>query len=125
VLEWALADLIRDGDLERHLARSRRVYQDRAAAFQDALVRILGPGFRARPPRGGLACWVETPPDLDLEAWAAACRRAGVRFLPGGRFRLGGGPLAAIPLGFGHLEPGEAQEALGRMALNLPGAARG
>jgi GntR family transcriptional regulator/MocR family aminotransferase len=124
VLEWSVADLLRDGDLERHLARARRVYRERRDAFLDGLREELGPesegGFRFPPPEGGLACWVELPPGLDAEAWCSACQRASLKVHPGSRYEFSGRPLSGLRLGFAHLEPEEARRALGLLGRALP-----
>jgi len=113
VLEWAVADLIRDGDWERHLARSRRVLRQRREAFVQGVNEVLGEGFEVTPCGGGQACWVRIPADLDMAAWATACLGAGVRILPGSHHDFHGRELAGLRLGFAHLEPVEARQALG------------
>lgn len=112
VLEWAVADLIRDGDYARHLARQRAVYSLRRDDFLEALAVDLGAGFSARRPGGGLACWVETPLDLDLEALAARARETGLRLRPGARHAFDGRRIPAFPFGFGALEAAEQRRAL-------------
>jgi len=119
VLEWAMADLIRDGDLERHLARARKVLKQRRDALEHWVEEFLGPGFRLRASDGGQACWVETPPGLDLAAWAEACQIGGVKFHPPALFGFGGQVPPGIRLGFAHLEAGEIRAALATMRREL------
>jgi len=118
VLEWAVADVMRDGDLVRHLARSRKIYRERRDAFARALQAGLGPGFEVVPPGSGLACWVKTPPGLPLEPWCSRCLLAGVKLLPGSHFEFHGLPLQGLRLGFGHLEEAEAHKALAILVRN-------
>jgi len=113
VLEWAMADLIRDGDLERHLARSRKVLQKRREAFRCSILAELGADFEIQACDGGQACWVRIPSSLDAEAWAQACLRAGVKFHPGSHYDFQGRRLSGVRLGFAHLEAGEARRTLG------------
>ncbi|MBI4913099.1 MAG: PLP-dependent aminotransferase family protein [Acidobacteria bacterium] len=115
VLEWAMADLIRDGDFERHLARARKTYQERKEVFLAQAMAHLGPEFRCADPPGGLGCWLKVPDHLDTDAWASHCRAAGVQIHPGRRFDFQGRPLPAVFLGFAHLQDGEARDALHRM----------
>ncbi len=112
VLEWAVADLIRDGDYARHLARCRQVYAQRLEDCLDALPVDLGPEFATRRPDGGLACWIETPPDLDLEAWALRAREAGLRLRPGARHAFDGRRLPGFVFGHAALEAGEQRRSL-------------
>jgi GntR family transcriptional regulator/MocR family aminotransferase len=119
VLEWALADLLRDGDYSRHLARVRQVYAQRLSDLLEALPVELGAGFQARRPEGGLACWLESP-GVDIEAWCRRAQAAGVRILPGSRHALMPRPIEALRLGFGALEPGEMRRALRVLREALP-----
>jgi GntR family transcriptional regulator / MocR family aminotransferase len=116
VLEWAVADFIRDGDFERHLARTRKIYTERRQMFLDSIHEDLGPGFEAQDPEGGLACWVRVPDDLDLEAWSKACRNEGIKFYPGRVHEFEQKPLPFIRLGFACLEPAEMRSILQRMS---------
>ncbi len=120
VLEWAVADLLRDGDLERHVARSRKIYRERRDAFLEALTQTLGAAFRVHPAPAGLFCWLELPAGLDATAWCARCRCAGLRILPGSRFDAQGRPLPGLRLGFAHLDPEEARRALAILKGALP-----
>ncbi len=115
VLEWTLADLIRDGDLERHLLRVRKVYRERREAFLESLGRHLGAGFDCDDPPGGLGCWIRLPHGLDAVAWARHARDAGVKVL------VQRTPADHVLLGAAHLQPQEAEEALRRLrkALDL------
>jgi GntR family transcriptional regulator/MocR family aminotransferase len=112
VLEWAVADLIRDGDLDRHLARSRKILRERREAFLLGAREALGSGFEPMSCDGGQAVWVKAPAAFDLQAWTQACLLAGVRVRPGSHYDFHGRPLAGLRLGFAHLEPGEASQAL-------------
>ena len=103
VLEWAVADLIRDGDLERHLARARKIYRERRDTFAEMAQKCLGMGFEITVPESGLALWVQTPRRLDLEKWATACLRAGIKMHPGRHFEFHGQPLNALRLSLIHI----------------------
>jgi len=119
VLEWAVADLIRDGDLERHLARARKIYRERRDTFAEMAQKCLGMDFEITVPESGLALWVQTPRWLDLEKWATACLRAGIKMHPGRHFEFHGQPLNALRLGYGHLEAEDMQQALGVLTREL------
>jgi GntR family transcriptional regulator/MocR family aminotransferase len=86
VLECAVADLLEDGEIQRHVRRVRRVYHQRrdavCAAFDANFSGVL---TYARPP-GGLALWARVAKDVDLAAWHARCRERGVFFQEGGLF---------------------------------------
>ena len=74
VIDWcppvatqvALAALIDDGHLDRHLRRSRAAYRERHRLLRDALGQSLRPGYRLLPAQAGLHLAVvrpELPPD--------------------------------------------------------------
>src|SRR5262245_2351965 len=69
-LEAAIAELIEDGELQRHVARARRVYAERRLVLADALRRGLGESADFTIPNGGMALWVRFKPPVDVERWA-------------------------------------------------------
>lgn len=115
VLESAVAELIEDGALHRHIRKMKRVYEARREVLAGALRRRLGGAVRFDLPAGGLALWVETP-GLDADAFAAGCRRRGVWFHSARRFALDGRPRQAIRLGFARATEDQIEEACARMA---------
>jgi GntR family transcriptional regulator / MocR family aminotransferase len=106
VLERAMAELMEDGELQRHLNRMVQVYRRRRDALSVALVRELGGAVSFRLPAGGLALWVRVQDGIDVDRWAARALAGGVVFQPGRRFAFDGGPVAGMRLGFsGYPEP--------------------
>jgi len=119
VLEWAVGDLIRDGDLARHIRRARRLYQER----RDRMAGLLGEHLEGRLtftlPEGGMALWAEPAAGFDLEAWIGRCRGQNLVLNPGRVYNVDGQPLAGTRIAFAELEAEEAQEAVRRMVLSL------
>lgn len=120
VVEWSVADFIRDGDFQRHLARVRPVYTDRRQEFLRLLDSELGSILEARIPSGGLGCWVRLRGDLDLDAWSLACRKGGVKFHAGRHFDFENQAIPYFRLGFGALETSEIHRALDCMRESMP-----
>src|SRR5690606_4375605 len=77
-LEAAVAGLMEDGELQRHVWRTRRSYLARRDALVEALRRQLGERLIIRPPPGGLALWAGVE-GLDVDDWAERARALGVR----------------------------------------------
>ncbi len=113
--EHAVADLLRDGELVRHLRRVQRIYARRQGLLSRALGRALGDVLAFRVPSGGLALW-STARGVDVEAWRARALARGVAVDVGRRYRLDGAPLAALRLGFAALDEAEILEAVRRLA---------
>ena len=68
--EAAVATLIEDGELQRHVARVRRVYASRREILAGSLRRTFGDGVEFTPAPGGMALWVRLRMSVDVEAWA-------------------------------------------------------
>jgi GntR family transcriptional regulator/MocR family aminotransferase len=119
VTEAAVAAMITDRDLQRHANAMRRMYQRRRDALAEALDRHLGSVLRFEAPTGGMALWVETAPDVDVDAWSERARERGVGFLPGRRYDINGSNLPAARLGFAPLTESEIEEAVKRLAAAL------
>jgi GntR family transcriptional regulator/MocR family aminotransferase len=118
-LELAVAELMEDGELMRHAWRARRHFQRRRDVLAALLHEHLGDAVRFRVPRGGLALWVEAP-GIDVEAWATRALARGVRFFTGRSYDPHGKALAALRLGFAHLDEDELARAVAVMAACRP-----
>jgi GntR family transcriptional regulator / MocR family aminotransferase len=114
VLEWAVADLIRDGDLARHVRKMRKVY----AARRDHLVGLLQERFRERleveAPRGGMSLWIRGREGVDLAAWVQAARGTGLKLNPPAHFYMGKAQ-AAFRMGFAQANEAELTDAVDRL----------
>lgn len=110
VLEWAFADLLRDGDLDRHLRRAAHTYSERAARFAAGVRERLGARLEVGR-RDGLRLWVEARPGFDLVRWAATCRERGVR-LPSDPGNSGCGAPGRLALGFAAFDDPEQVQVL-------------
>jgi GntR family transcriptional regulator/MocR family aminotransferase len=118
ILEVAMAELVAEGELQRHVWRMRKVFEERRDALAQALRTDLGSAVRFRPPSGGPTVWCEVDPAIDVERWVESAKARGVWFNSGSRFFLGE-PRASLSLSFVSLAPKELREAVRRMALGL------
>jgi GntR family transcriptional regulator/MocR family aminotransferase len=119
VLERAMAELMEDGELQRHLNRMDRVYRTRRDALCTGLRDTLGEALRVVPPTGGLAVWAEVQGAIDVDAWAARALELGVSFQPGRRFSFDGSAVPGLRLGFSNYPEPELQEVARRMRSAL------
>lgn len=119
VLEWAISELILDGELDRHLRRVRKAAQERREALEDALVHGLKERVRFTPNRGAMGLWLhgvgkmEDPLRFDL--WVRACALKGLKLRVGTYFDAEGKPNAATRFGFTAFRPEELQQAVALM----------
>ncbi len=113
-LELAVAELLEEGELQRHVRRVRRAYRERRNVFCDAIDKHLAGVLSVTPPPGGMALWGEVL-DRDADGLAVAAELEGVSFHPGRAFAFDGRPRPHARLGFASLSPEELEEAVRRM----------
>jgi GntR family transcriptional regulator/MocR family aminotransferase len=114
--EAAVAALIEDGEVQRHVARVRRVYAGRREALAGSLRRAFGDGVEFTLAGGGMALWVRLRMRIDVEAWARRSVRRGVSWYAGRRYAFDGQPRPFTRLSFASLDGRELTEAVKRMA---------
>lgn len=85
-LQVALADFLRSGAYERHLAGLRRKLRERRDALMESLDAEMPEGTSYQRPEGGYQVWVELPEPLDTRELFADALRAGVLVAPGFQF---------------------------------------
>ncbi len=114
-LERAMAELLEDGEIARHLNRMHPVYRLRRDALARALRADLGEVLTFAPPAGGLALWATVRGGVDVDAWARRALERGVAFQAGRQFAFDGRPVQALRLGFS----AHAEEELAEVARRL------
>ena len=119
-VEHAVAELLEDGEVQRHARRMRSVYTSRREALAEALTRQLGGAVSFELPAGGMAIWVKAADGVDVEAWSERAARHKVAFSTAKRFTFDGRPRAFLRLGFASLTETEIAEAVRRMKRALP-----
>jgi GntR family transcriptional regulator/MocR family aminotransferase len=118
--EAALAELIEDGELQRHTRRMRRVYHARRDHAAELLRKQLGAALSFEVPNGGMALWARAAPDIDVEAWAQRAETAGVVFQSERQFRWDGEPGSHLRLGYAALSEAELARAVRRLHESMP-----
>jgi GntR family transcriptional regulator/MocR family aminotransferase len=120
VQEWALAELILEGELQRQLLRVRKAAAERREALEDALRHALAATLAFDPAHGAMALWLTGCGRLADPAvfglWIRACQSRGLKLRPGKHYALEGRDLAATRLGFTGFTPEELQRAVALMS---------
>jgi GntR family transcriptional regulator / MocR family aminotransferase len=114
--EWAVADLMEDGELQRHFWRMRRVYQSRRDNCLRELREKLGQWLQVSVPPGGMALWGRVCRSLPVGALQEEASRRGVLFQPGRQFTWGQRETQHVRLGYGALTEQELSIAVSRLA---------
>ncbi|HJU25910.1 MAG TPA: PLP-dependent aminotransferase family protein, partial [Rhodanobacteraceae bacterium] len=118
-MECAIAELFEDGELLRHVRRTRRIYAARRDAFADALNKHLGSALSFRIPEGGMALWARADASIDVAAWTSAGEREGVQFKDARAYDFFNREQPYLRLGFSYHDEAELTEAAARMARAL------
>jgi GntR family transcriptional regulator/MocR family aminotransferase len=119
VVEAAVAELLEEGEVQRHARRVRRIYHRRRDVLCAALSRHLGGALTFKVPAGGTALWAEAAPDIDVEAWRERAAAGGLLFQSGGSFTFSGEPAPFVRLGFAPCDEREIELAVRRLVRAL------
>jgi DNA-binding transcriptional MocR family regulator len=115
VTQAALATLIADGALERHVRRLRKRAAARREALLAALAAHMPAGTRITPPAGGSMLWVTLPEGVDPERVHARARAASIAYTPGDLFSTDGSFAASLCLAFSRQTPAEIEQGIAEL----------
>jgi DNA-binding transcriptional MocR family regulator len=118
-LQAALADFMRSGAYDRHLAAQRKRLRARRDALLESLAQELPEGATWTTPEGGLQLWVELPEPLDSREVHADALREGVLVAPGFQFLSDGRPSRGLRLSIGQCDEAAIREAVRRLGKLL------
>jgi GntR family transcriptional regulator/MocR family aminotransferase len=118
--QYALAELITDGQYDRHLRATRQRYRARRDAFV-AELRTRLPGLSVRGVSAGLHLYLELPHGTDEARLVAAARAHSVAVTGVADMRLNPGPPALV-VGFAAEPERKLAEAVRRLATALDDA---
>jgi len=104
------------GWFDAHTAQLRVMYASRRDALVDALTTTFGDRIRFTPPSGGMFAWAELD-DVDTAALLPSALEAGVCFVPGVEFEVGGSSLRNwLRLSYATVDEARLGEAVRRLA---------
>ena len=112
IAEAAVAELLEEGEVERHARRMRAVYRARRDVLVEALTARLGERVSFEVPQGGMALWVRVH-GASPERWVARAKERDVIFRAGRDLALE--PPEEVPfvrMGFTRLDERELTRAV-------------
>ena len=113
LMEEAMANLLRNGDIDRHLKKANKIYHERRDFFCALLRRELKGKIEFSVPAGGFAVWARLG-DRDPQVVAAQCQKLGLHVSDGQDYwHQKPGKINGIRLGFAALNEKEMEEAVG------------
>jgi GntR family transcriptional regulator/MocR family aminotransferase len=122
VLEHAIAELIEEGELQRHARKMRRIYEQRRDALVATLHRELAGALSFELPAGGMTLWARVDRSIRLEAWRQRALERGVSVATARDFDLERRPRPFLRLAFARHDEAELAEAVRRLRRALPSA---
>lgn len=81
--QLAVADLLENGQYERHLRRARGDYGQAVARMTDAIIHYFPEGTKITRPEGGFVIWLELPGEIDTFVLAHKALELGISIAPG------------------------------------------
>lgn len=105
LMEQAIAELLEEKEIQRHLKKAVKVYQDRRDLFTSLLIKELGGELTFDAPPGGLSVWTNWNPDLNLMRISKNCTKMNLH-LPQ-ELLYQNEHSTAMRLGFGNLNEQE------------------
>ena len=82
-----VADVLKDGFIDRHVPTIRALYKQQCEAMLQALDReMAGLGLSWNRPAGGMFLWVQLPPGMKAIPLLTKAVEKGVAFVPGSAF---------------------------------------
>lgn len=123
-MEAAVAELIDEGELQRHVRRVRAECLLRRDVLVEELRKTVGSALSFTPPRGGMALWAEVDPALDATAWCEACEDAGLVLARPSHWAFAPPTPNALRLAYSELRRPELRRAAEILAQTLDQAKR-
>ena len=95
-----VAEVIKDGFLDRHVPRIRALYKAQRDAMLAALTKHMPASVRWNKPDGGMFLWARLPEGLDAAALLPKAVARGVAYVPGAAFYAGAVDTRTLRLSF-------------------------
>ena len=115
-MEATVAELLDEGELQRHVRKMRNVYRARRDFLLARLETKLGHALRWTVPSGGISVWAEVTKPIDVERWLGRALVRGVSVQSGARYTFGGHEPGALRLVFARFNEAELARAVDLLA---------
>lgn len=100
MLENAIAELLQDGVIQKHLRKSLRVYRERRDFFCELLTQSLANEVSFQIPEGGMSVWTKFNEQINLVKTAEVALKNGLYFSNGLQHNLPDKNVNSTRLGF-------------------------
>lgn len=110
-----IAEMIRNGDLDRHIVNLRRTYLKKLERVEDALARYTSEYATYTRPLGGFFLWLQLRPGLSSRDVQLAANERGVIVGQGPQFFADGNATNHVRLAFSYVAMEEIEEGIQRL----------
>lgn len=115
LMEQALAELLEEREIQRHLKKAVKIYQERRDSFTGLLQQHLGEELSFFSPPGGLSVWTKWNPKLNLMRISKNCLKRNLHLPQELLYQTDS--FTAMRLGFGNMTQSEQEEAVNILSL--------
>lgn len=119
MLENAIAELLQEGIIQKHLRKALKEYRQRRDVFCDLLGQKLGDETEFQVPEGGMSVWTRFEKSIDMAKTAAAALKQGLYFSHGLQHNQQGIELNSTRLGFASSSPEELEKCVELLEKSL------
>lgn len=119
LLENAIAELLEEGEIQRHIRRAKRIYAERRERLAAMLAARFDGALSFKLPSGGTAIWARVAPEISVDAWVDSAAELGLVLQGARQFAFDGKTRSFLRIGFAQHEEREVREAMRRMELAL------
>jgi 2-aminoadipate transaminase len=117
--QWIIAEMIRCGMLDEHLAHVRICYAHKLRLMLDAIKMYWPVDVRVSPPGGGMHLWCRLPGNMRARTLLREAAYERVTFVCGELFHVDGGGHYSIRLSFASLEDKHITEGIRRIGIAI------
>ncbi|WPU94068.1 PLP-dependent aminotransferase family protein [Mucilaginibacter sabulilitoris] len=120
LLEEAMANLLKNGDVSRHLKKTNKIYHERRDIFCSLLQEQLDGYISFKVPDGGFAVWINYLNGIKADEVAQKAAANGLTMSDGkSYYQEKGRPLHYARLGFASMNPKELETAVDILAASV------
>lgn len=110
-----IAEMMRNGDLDRHITNLRRTYLRKLERVEDALAKYTASYATYTRPLGGFFLWLQLRPDINAREVQMAANERGVVIGQGPQYFADGKVTNHIRLAFSYVAMEEIEEGIHRL----------
>jgi len=110
LMEEAMASLFTNGDMQKHLKKSVKIYQARRDMFCSLLTDELGDMIRFTKPAGGMAVWARFEKKFPVQRVSESAAKLGLYISPGHFYNSGKHNYNATRMGFAAMNKTEMED---------------